>query len=72
MHIRDIARTNLENGIFRIHGYPVTLTFDLLTPQLNSSSLTQDSLLTKSGKNPSMHTTDITETTSRTEGWMHR
>jgi len=44
---RDIVETNPQNAIFNIFGCTVTPTFDLLTQNLTSSSLSQDVLATK-------------------------
>ena len=43
-------------------GHAVTLTFDLLTQNAISSSLSRDAPVTKFGENPSTDTGDIAET----------
>jgi len=67
MHTGDIAQTKPQNGIFCTFAYIVTLTFDLLNNLQPNQFISDPRCTNDKFENSSMHTTDITETTSRTD-----
>ena len=59
---------NPQNGIFSTSGHAVTMTFDLLTAKPKQFFFVQRCTIDEHlVKNPSTHTIDITETTTRTD-----